>query len=375
MKICFVANGTSDHTQVIANYFAQQGHEVHIIGFDFRNGYDPRIEIHKLKRVLPQLGVISGYLSFISYATQTKNLVSELKPDILNGQYITVYGFLASLAKFHPLVVTAWGTDVLIQPRRNPVWRLIAKYTLRRSDLFVCLFDTEMIKDEIGKMVPNELKIASLPHGIDTGLFVKNRQNKNLRQRYGIGENDPIIINIRGGNPIFDPLTFIWAIPLVINKCPSARFIITYEKDHKVHYERLIKKLRLDKQVIILDFLPNNEIAEHLGEADIYVSTSLSDGASNALFEGMACELAPVVTNIPANRAWIKDGENGSLFKPGNYTELAEKTIYLLNDKEKRALFGRKCRAIVKEKAEYKIQMAKTEKIYQDLITSYSKGS
>jgi glycosyltransferase involved in cell wall biosynthesis len=225
----------------------------------------------------------------------------------------------------------------------------------------------------MGKLGPYGLKTASLPHGIDTSLFNKNNKRNDLRRIHGLEANDPIIINIRGLVPIFDPITFIRAIPYVVKKFTSVKFLVTYQKEHKETYEKLIQRLNVDKNVIILDWMPNEKVAEYLAIADIYVSTSLSDGASNALFEGMSCELAPVVTDIPANRCWIKDGENGFLFKSGDYLALAEKINCLLGDKDKRKLFGKKCREIVCEKADYEIQMAKTEKVYQVLVNEYSK--
>ena len=51
----------------------------------------------------------------------------------------------------------------------------------------------------------------------------------------------------------------------------------------------------------------------YLNAADIYVSTSLSDGTSLSLLEAMACSLPVVVTDIPANKEWITDGHNGFL--------------------------------------------------------------
>lgn len=48
-----------------------------------------------------------------------------------------------------------------------------------------------------------------------------------------------------------------------------------------------------------------------LGDADVFVSTSLSDGNNVSLNEAMACGAFPVVTDIPANRAWIAHGRMG----------------------------------------------------------------
>lgn len=370
MRICFVADGRTDHSEVFANYFASRKHEVHLISPNFSNGYRPEVMKHKLTHFVPWTGTLSRYLSFWTWMDQVKKIVSRLEVDIINAHFITAYGFLASRTDFHPLVVTAWGSDVLVQPRKSVLWRYIVKSVLQKADLLTCLFDAGMVKSAIGDLLPHGLPLASLPHGIDTNLFKKQEMTAAGRLALGIGEADPVIINTRGAHPIFDPLTYLKAVPSVVSEIPQARFLFTCQKEYKRAFEEAVEGLGVKNNVIILDWLPNQEVARYLALADIFVSPSLSDGASNALFEGMACELAPVVTDIPANRDWIKNGENGLLFEPGNHASLADKISSLINETEKRKIFGKRCRELVRERAEQKIQMAKTEALYQDLINA-----
>jgi len=372
MKICFIADGNSDHTLAIANYFAKHNDEVHLISYDFTDAYDQNIVLHRLRNKLLFLGNISYYISFFSWIFRIRKLIREIKPDIISIQYITTYGLLASMVRFHPLVVTAWGSDVFIQPRINPFWRYVIRSILKRSDLFICLFNVDLLPTNIVNLVPSGLTTESIPHGIDTYLFRRNNNGKMLRGKYGIEETDLVVINIRGLNPIFDPVTFIRAMPIVLDVFPNVKFLAPYEPRFRKSYEDLIRSLHIENKFIILNWMSNEEVATHLSISDVYVSTSLSDGASNALFEAMACELAPVVTDIPANRFWIKNGENGCLFEPRNYFALAKNILSLLLDKEIRELYGMRCRKIVQEYADYKTQMLKTQKLYQSLFIKYS---
>jgi glycosyltransferase involved in cell wall biosynthesis len=43
----------------------------------------------------------------------------------------------------------------------------------------------------------------------------------------------------------------------------------------------------------------------------VYVSVASSDGTSVALLEALALGAVPVLSDIPANVAWIEDGETG----------------------------------------------------------------
>ena len=73
--------------------------------------------------------------------------------------------------------------------------------------------------------------------------------------------------------------------------------------------------------------VPHDRMPELLTQTDIYVSTSLSDGTSVSLLEAMASGVFPIVTDIPSNREWINDGENGFLVPAGKEINLADRII------------------------------------------------
>ena len=50
-----------------------------------------------------------------------------------------------------------------------------------------------------------------------------------------------------------------------------------------------------------------------MGRAHVYVSLAESDGTSLGLLEALALGAVPVLSDIPANRPWVRDGETGVL--------------------------------------------------------------
>ena len=101
---------------------------------------------------------------------------------------------------------------------------------------------------------------------------------------------------------------------------------------------------------------------------DVYVSTSLSDSTSLSLQEAMACQLAPTATDIPANREWITDGQNGFIVSPGDVVALAGRIIQLLESNELRNEFGVRSRQIIQRHAEERREMMKLERTFQALL-------
>jgi len=56
----------------------------------------------------------------------------------------------------------------------------------------------------------------------------------------------------------------------------------------------------------------------------------ITEGVSASLFEAMATNCYPIVTNLPGNQSWIKHRENGQLIPLDDYKNLAEELIWAI---------------------------------------------
>ena len=368
MKICYVADGTSIHTQRWINYFARKGHEIHLICWKLMPGYDKSVHIHLLTKLAPKIWAVSQYISFLFWIVQVRRLVRKIRPDIVDGHFITVYGFLAACSGFHPLVVSAWGSDMLLQPKRNPLSKFTAKYALKKADIIICLFPIDIAKEQITELGIDSNKIRTVLLGVDTTEFNPSHRDEKIRRTLGVERSQPVVISTRTLAPIYDVETLLKAIPLVLAEIPQAKFVIAGTGQQQGYLRELARVQGVSNSTKFIGWVPRTELPKYLSSADIYVSSSLSDGTSNSLLEAMACELAPIVTDIPANKAWINDGENGFLFPTRDYKTLGSKIIYLLNNEELREDFSRRSREIVQKKAEQQTEMKKLERIYHELV-------
>ena len=68
--------------------------------------------------------------------------------------------------------------------------------------------------------------------------------------------------------------------------------------------------------------------------ADLYISPSHVDGSSVSLMEAMACGLPCLVSDIPGNREWVTEGENGWLFPDGDADALAAKILQAMDQRK-----------------------------------------
>jgi glycosyltransferase involved in cell wall biosynthesis len=369
MRICYVADGASIHTQRWVNYFARKGHEVHLICWKLMTGYDENIHIHLLTRLAPKIWTASRYLSALLWIFQTRHLIKKIKPDIVDGHFITVYGFLAACSGFHPLVVSSWGSDVLIHPKRNFFLKAITKYALKKADMVTS--DAEHLKIGLMELGTEPQKIKLVYFGTDTDKFKPAQRNKKLQEELGIVDS-PTVISLRSLEPIYDIDSLIKSIPLVLKEIPEAKFVIAGGGSQEVKLKELARSLGILESIRFVGLIPNEEIPRYLASSDIYVSTSHSDaGLSAATAEAMACGLAVVITEFGDNQRWVKDGENGFIVPLKEPKTLAEKIIYLLRNEDVRMEFGRRNRKIIKERNDYYKEMEKMENIYKEMIERY----
>lgn len=121
--------------------------------------------------------------------------------------------------------------------------------------------------------------------------------------------------------PIKDPETFVRAAKLVTDRFPDAQFAIAGEGELRPALEQLIADLDLRGRVVLKGVV--KDVPEFLGQVDIGVSSSRSEGLSNAVLEYMAAGRAVVATAVGGTPQLIDHGEQGLLVAPGSPSQLA----------------------------------------------------
>ena len=82
-------------------------------------------------------------------------------------------------------------------------------------------------------------------------------------------------------------------------------------------------------------------------DADIYLSTSLFEGTSNSIMEGMNANLPVVCTDVGDNYCLVKEEINGFLCKTGDVHTLSLRLKKLLEANDLRENMGKKSKEIL----------------------------
>jgi glycosyltransferase involved in cell wall biosynthesis len=357
--IVLIADGRSIHTQRWAEYFADRGHEVHLITYDPMNRKLQDVTEHVIASRWKNL-----YLSFIPRHITIKRLVKTIRPDIIHAHFIAKYGFHLPDLQFRPTVVSAWGDDVLILPDKN---RLIAWYTkkvLDSADLVYAV--SRNIGDHIVSdfSIP-ETKVHYLPFGIDTDLFT-------LRPNTGTQQTSTIeIFSNRGFFPVYDSKTLVRGFALAYKENPALRLTLKGEGPEEHEIRQMVTGLGLDEQVTFRKKTAYADVPRDYQHADIFITTSVSDGTPVSVLEAMASGLPCIATSVGGIPEWIEHKVTGLLVQPGSPEQVAEAILSIARDPQLQKRLGIAARSMIVKNGQWKTLMAQAEKDYLALIETY----
>ena len=315
-RVLFIADASATHMLHWANVLARHHVEITYLSFE-----PIRDNLFRGLHIVPKMK--NHYLKFIINAPRIAKIIKALNPDIVHSYYLTNYGLLAALARPKKLVITVAGSDLFLEPKKSKLFRYLNRITLRRASIVHAVAHHMVPELEKYGVERNKLFIAA--EGIDDQVFRPFTDDVSKREN--------LITSTRNLSSIYDVETLIRAIPLVVKKQQNIRFSIFGRGPERSKLEKLVQSFSVEKYVRFEGFAPWSDLAKRLRESLLYISTSRSDGTSASLFQAMQSGAIPVVTDIPANREWVSDGENGFLFPVGDASELANRILFCLDNK------------------------------------------
>jgi glycosyltransferase involved in cell wall biosynthesis len=162
------------------------------------------------------------------------------------------------------------------------------------------------------------------------------------------------------------------AIASVRDSQPRVHLTIVGEGPERPNLEALVRRLDLAPWVTFRGEVPNRLMPELLRTHDVYLSATASDGTSVSLLEAMACGAFPIVSDIPANRPWIRDGVTGFLVPLGHSELLTARILQAFGSPDLNARARRVNREVVEERGDYLSNMKECEAALQQLLNGRS---
>jgi len=359
-KMATLLKGEGYHISVVtpkiykgSHYFERQD-EIKIYRFPFFANDKLLIEYKRIPYLRMILYNLNGFFLTLYAVLRNKCHLIHIHWAIPTG---LMGVFVGALLK-KPLIVTVHGSDLRMALESPGFLRKIFVYVCKKASHLNCV--SEVQKKEIEQLGIRNKKISINPMGVDEDFLERGKSRKKEWDKETI-----TILSNRNLLPIYNVSLLIRAIPMILREEPRVKFIIAGDGVEKTNLEKEVENLNVTSFVHFLGRVPHKEMPNLLSEVDIYVSTSLYDGTSVSLLEAMGSGAFPIVTDIPSNREWITNTENGFLISTENENILAMKIIEAIRNKELIKEANKKNRQIVKQKALWKENIKKIVNIYE----------
>ena len=265
--------------------------------------------------------------------------------------------WVGSLLK-KPLIVTIHGSDLRMALERPGFLRKIFVFVCHHATHLNCVSNGQ--KKEMEQLGILGEKISIIPMGVDDAFLEKGKNRK-----IEFNKRPFIILSNRNLLPLYNVSLLIRAIPIVLKEEPRTKFLIAGDGSEKKYLESEVEHLNVSTSVQFLGRVAHQEMPNLLGQSDIYVSTSPYDGTSVSLLEALASGAFPVVTDIPSNREWIAEGDNGFLVPKENENLLAKKIVEAIRDHRLLGEAHEKNRKLVEQRAYWRENIKKIAELYQ----------
>lgn len=353
MRILFLASSDSIHSHKWIDFFASQGHEICWVSLTPEAApTNPDIAYHTLSVSMHPLKLLQARQKF-------RRIIDTFQPDIMHVHSVGTYGLVGWLSGFPHKVLTAWGSDVLLNKDKFIIGWLVRRI-LKQAKLITT--DAHHMVDVMRGIGVKDVPIELINFGIDTQKFSPQKVSAAVRKRYHIADATNII-SMRNFDDIYDIPTFIRAAKIIYQARPDVRFYLGGRGPEKDNLEALVTELGLQDVIHFLGFVDNNELPQLLSAMHIYISTSPTDaGIAASTAEAMACGVYSVVSDVVDNAHWVVAGKTGSLFEVGDARDLAEKTLEALAfSEEDRAQITLNARQMILDKNDYHNEMRKMD--------------
>lgn len=278
-----------------------------------------------------------------------KRVIRRIKPDVIHAGPIQNCALLVGLSGFQPLVSMSWGSDLLRDADSSPRMYGATRTALRRTRLL--LADCQVVKRKAESFgFPGERTIL-FPWGVDLQLF-SPAPAEDWRARRG-WEDAFVLISVRSWEPLYGVEILARAFVRAAAQIPDLRLILLGNGSQAALIRSILEQGGVSERVFFGGQIGQPELPPFYRAADLYISTSHSDGSSVSLMEALACGKPALLSDIPANREWVTPGREGWWFRDGSVEELTAGILRAYESRAQLPEMSAAARRLAEERADW----------------------
>ena len=361
MKIIYFSLDYTPHDHRFLTALAETEHQVFYVRLQRgpRQTEDRPVP-EKIEQVLWEGGqTIFRWQDVPKYVLGLQRIIRKIKPDLIHAGPIQTCAFIAVLTSFRPILTMSWGFDLMKDVDRGWGWQKITQYVLRNTAYFTS--DAMVTRDKAVAYGMNPQKTIVFPWGVDLQQFTPSTVRRLPSAGFTVFCN-------RSWEPNYGVDVLARAFAKVAREKPQVSLLLIGGGSQGHIIRQVLNSGGVMDNVSFPGQVNNRELPRFYQMADLYVSPSHVDGSSVSLMEALACGLPCLVSDIPANKEWVFDDQNGWLFPDGNVDALAARIIFAIEKRTLLPALGKQARVIAEDRADWKKNVAKLLKAYEQTV-------
>ncbi len=210
--------------------------------------------------------------------------------------------------------------------------------------------------------------VTVISNGINTAKFNPKISGSKTREKLGVKKDEKLFLFVGRITEEKNIGVVIRAFAKLQSQHSNVKLVVIGNGPAFKQIQHLVKKLKLEKRVILTGQIPHSEIPVYYAACDWQVTASTFETQGLGILEGMACGKPCIGANSLAIPETIKNNYNGFLFEPFSVKQCSEKmTVAIKMNKSKYAAL---CRNAANTGKKHSIQntVAKWEKLYNSLL-------
>jgi glycosyltransferase involved in cell wall biosynthesis len=230
-----------------------------------------------------------------------QTILRRVNPDCIHIHQINRVAFVVMLVAKKlqiPVVATAWGSDVLLIPKKNRIYYNLVKYVLHHANVITA--DSSEMISVMNNIYLDENKYRWIQYGINEISSIKKKD---------------IIFSNRLHKSLYRIDDIIKYFAYFSSSHPSFKLIIAGTGTETENLKKLVDSLGLNPKVEFVGWLDEAQNSSFYSSSLIYISIPQSDGTSVSVLEAMLGGCIPVLPDLSVSKEWVEDGVNGVIEK------------------------------------------------------------
>jgi len=362
MKVLYFSNDYGPHDHRFLSAIRDGGHEVFHVRLEGNLRQTEDRPVPEGVEIVQWAGGQREFrwLDIPRYVLSLRRIIRQIQPDLIHAGPIQTCAYIAVLTGFRPVLTMSWGFDLMQDVHKNRWMGSVTRYVLRNSTFFTSDANVTREKAVIYGMNPDRTVV--FPWGVDLDHYIPKNWQTEKR------ENGFTLFCNRAWEPRYGVDVLAKAFVRAARSRPELSLILLGGGSQGARIRQILLNGGVLERVTFGGQISQNELPRWYHWADVYISPSHVDGSSVSLMEALACGLPCLISDIPANREWVTEGENGWLFPDGDVEALAAKILQVMDRRESLPDIGNESRAVAEERADWKKNSAKLMQAYQRAV-------